>query len=245
MTIKERITDWWNGIVDRLDLDRTSLAHILMAVGISCLLLGLCLGIPLGLATRDIGSQGQRIDDSIDAAQVQQLSFQESVNITLQQKIDALWDDIANHLGNFDHRIDGMEIGLSHIQAELSALNETDFAYVAGSWGNYALCVKSPHPGQYTADIHLSYIPGVGNATDYVTALNGFYLGINWTAGEIPAYQCTASCNNTSWSIVDASFNLGPFMLQADVAIVKPFNCPGLNVTWKPAYIYAEIYQLG
>lgn len=234
---KDRIADWWRGVMDGLELDRPDMIHIGLAIGISLILVALVIGIPLSIASRNISNQGIKLDDSIESIQTQLLTNYDAMNLTLQQTLNEQWAEIQNHAATYDAAI-------AEMQADLSVLAADHFAYVIGGWDNYLLCMKLDIDGQCTANIHLAYSPGIGNLTDSVTALNYFFAGVNWTESSVPAYQCAVSCNNTSWSIADVMFNIGMFELQPNIELVMPISCPGLNATWQPSYIYAEVYQL-
>jgi len=241
---KDRIADWWNRVKVRLDLDSAETKHIALAIGISLILVGLMVGIPVGLANARLSNQLdmsnanlEALQDDIESDLAQMQANQDALNATLTMGLADQWAAISDYQS-------GMDDVRVLMKADILALYDNNFAYMAGNFSDYALHIKSAVGGQFTATAHLVYSQGVGNLTSYQEAQDFFFNAVNWSMADVPAYQCRVSVNGTAWSIREIMFNVGVFELLPSIELVMPINCAGLNSTWQPAFAYADIHQL-
>jgi len=118
--------------------------------------------------------------------------------------------------------------------------------YLTGIAGNYTLHAKASKPGNFTANVHLIYLPpvSVGNTTTQDEALQTFYASINWTAPFLRGYICTLTYNGAAWGISQVSFNIGTFAMVANTEKTVGIEFGGLNSSYEPDFAYVDVYPV-
>ena len=236
-------------ISDRLNLSREAWGRIGLAVGIAALISGMImLGVTANInrhidALRD--SDSNLAQEIVDIENLAILDYQTPLSNWLRS-LNMTLDDFANVLG-----IQAGELNLYHIQLidALTRLNAVEEAnphhsspkgYLAGTFPDYTLYVKSDEAINFTANVHLAYQPAVGN-TSYNQTLTEFYAGINFTASP-PAYVPVVTFNGTAWGISEVWFNIGVYGIEPLSVAVIPITYVGLNLT--PSFAYVEVYRI-
>lgn len=235
---KERLADWWHRVTERWELRKEVYVHIGIAVVIALALTGIILGATIPGMKAGISQQSEQfaqdMADIIDQMQSDYDDFQ--ANMT--EQLDDIGDEIHNDLQAL---IGAMQAELDQLQSDLGSLTA---AYLTGEYGNYSVHVKALVGGNFTANVHLQYSPGIGNSTDYTAALDYFSASVNWTIGGVPSYVCSPTFNGTAWVITDVWFNIGSFTLHPDGVSILPVACTGLNTTWVPDLAYVDVFRL-
>lgn len=243
MNLKDKIQYWTE--------TKGPWTHILMAVGITMLIVAIILGTAMPSKGQvntnkvDIGQVKTTLVTVVDglatkASQAELDNFAGNVTEELEDQADS----ISNHgtrLGNAETRINEAKSDIAAIQGNLAELNSPPEAYLTGTFGNYTVHAGCREAGNFTANVHLVYSPSVGNAANYTEVLDGFYAGVNFTEAT-QAYVPIAAFNGTVWGISQVWWNIGIFRLVANNETAVSVTCAGLNSTWEPDFAYVEIY---
>lgn len=238
---KERLSDWWNEVKDRLELTKPVLIHMCLVLSITFLITGVILGIMGGSISRDIKDQADQFASNLTAISDQVQASQDEFEAAMTQQFEDWQDGIDNNLAGFYDLIGILQSELDQLQSDLGSLT---LPYLAGEFGNYSLHVKAVTGGNFTANVHLHYSSGIGNSTGYAAALDYFYAGVNWTMEGVPSYVCQPAFNGIAWGITDVWFNIGSFVLMPGGESILPVACTGLNTTWVPDRAYVEVFRL-
>ncbi len=253
---KERLADWWHRVTGRWELTREALVHILMSVFIALVLTGIILAIAMSGIRADINHQADYFDDRLGATRQ---SLNDSLATTQQslradydgfganvtQQLDDWWDAVDTIMTSLHEDTVIMQGKLDQLEADLASVSFNESAaYVAGAFPDYSLYVWSLPGGNFTANVHLHYSPGIGGSSNYTAALDYFCTATDWTGEAVPSYVCQPSFNGTAWVITDIWFNVGTFILRQNREIILPVPCVGLNTTWVPALVYADVFRL-
>ncbi|MCK4714239.1 MAG: hypothetical protein KAT35_01585, partial [Candidatus Aenigmarchaeota archaeon] len=229
-------------------LSREVWVHIGISVGIALALVGIILGPVISCVNADIRDQATHFDKLVDG---QADYFNDAVAATregLRAEYDSFqgnmtqqWDVIDYTLASFDERLTIMQAELDQLQS--GSWNEAS-AHMAGEYPNYTLHMRSMIGGNFTANVHLHYVPGMGNSSNYTAALDYFCTAVDWTMEDVPSYVCQPAFNGTAWVITDIWFNVGLFELGQDQDAALPVSCVGLNSTWVPTLVYVDVFRL-
>ena len=242
---KERIADWWHRTTEGLELTKAAWVQICVAVGLAALVFGIIIGISIPGIRADIARQADELASNLTAMAGQGQAARDELEASIADELSDLWNALDTNLTEFGRRMADMGTDWDELQALLGSLNRTESsAYLAGTFGNYTLHVKSLTGGNFTANVHLAYAPAVGNATSYADALGWFHSGINWTVLGVPSYICGVTFNGTAWGISEVGFNVGIIPLVADEWAEFNITCAGLNSTWEPSFGYAEVHRI-
>ena len=127
----------------------------------------------------------------------------------------------------------------------LESQNSPPEGYLTGNLGNYTLYAKCNEAGNFTANVHLVYVPAVtvGNTT-YEDALTTFYGSINWTAPAVKAYVPTLTYNSTAWQVSQTWFNIGTFALTANNETAIDIIFSGLGSAYNATFSYVEVWPI-
>ena len=203
---KERLADWWNRISERWELRREVWVHILMSCGITLIVVAIILGISLGMMKAGIRQQeeqfAQDLVDIINQLEVDYDQFQ----VGMEEVAEDFRAYLDEQLAQWQGKITTLETETAQLRSAMDDLAYSDaFPYVAGTFGDYTLHMKSMTGGNFTANVHL--LQAAGNST-------------------------------AAW------FNVGHFELVPGEELALAVNCTGLNITWVPALVYAEVFRL-
>ena len=235
---KERLADWWHRVTERWELRREVYVHIGIAVVIALAFTGIILGVTASRWNTDMDFQADYFGSLLAATRDQQQSGYDQFQANVTEQLDDWGNEIQNDLQAL---IGAMQAELDQLQSDLGSLTA---AYLTGEYGNYSVHVRALVGGNFTANVHLQYSPGIGNSTDYTAALDYFSASVNWTMGGVPSYVCSPTFNGTAWVITDLWFNIGSFTLQPDGLSILPVTCTGLNTTWVPDLAYVDVFRL-
>lgn len=235
----------YGGFRDRFNLDKEFLIKMGMAVGISvCIMLIVFFtqGVPKG--TYNAGMT--RMEQGITTLGSKVADHDTDIT-DLQGDIGVITDTAGLHTGSIeslDGRLDTAETDIATIEGELAAVGSPPEGYLTGNFtsGNLTLYARANNTGNYTANVHLVFAPPIsaGNATTYDEAVAAFYGSVNWTAANVKAYIPVASYNGTDWSISQVWWNIGTFVLIADINTDISILFGGLADT--PSFAYVQIH---
>jgi len=237
----------WDRIKDKLNLNRESLTHIGMAVGIAVII-----GAIILLAVVPRKADISRIDMNIATISGVLYGITELGPLATKAQLQGISNKIANHTGNItslDSRIDGTEERINAVAADLEDIVcSPPEGHLTGTFGDYKLHVRTNEACDFTADIHLAYLTpiAVGNATTYDQAAQTFHAGINWTSPPVKDYICVLMCsgNNSTWGVSQVVFNIGVFSLAAHSEMAIDITFSGLNSIYEPDFSYAEVWPV-
>lgn len=244
-TWKERLIDWWHRVAEGLELTKGEWVCICVMAALSILMSGIVMGMIIPGIRADIARQADDFAGNLTALTSQGQAARDQLEASMTGEISDLWNALDTNLTEFGRRMGDTRTDLDGVRALVDSLNRTEpSAYLAGAFGNYTLHVMSLTGGNFTANVHLAYSPGVGNMTECTAALGYFYAGVNWTSDFVPAYVCSPSFNGTGWGISEVWFNIGAFPLVAEEWAAFNITCAGLNITWEPDFAYAEVFPV-
>jgi len=245
---KDKLIDWAN--------QRGAWTRILMAVGITMLIVAIILGAAMpskGVVETnkvDIGGLKNTMDDVVDGLATK-ASHNELEDLS-ETVTNALGDQAAD-ISDVDERTRIAEEKLTQARTDIAAIQE-DVAgltysppegYLTGAFGNYTLHAKSNDAGNFTARVHLVYSPMVVSAANQTAAVDGFYGSVDWSVNAtIPGYVPVVAFDGTTWGINEIWWNVGIFELAAKTEKAIDITCAGLNSTWEPSYVYVEVWPV-
>lgn len=245
---KDKLRDWAN--------QRGAWTHILIGAGIAIVIIAIILAVAMpskGVVDTnkvDIGRVKTTMTTVVDgltkkASQAELDSFSENVTNKFNNQARTI-NGLSTRMGNAENKLNVAREDITTIQGDLTELACTPpEGYLTGTFGNYTLHAKSNESGNFTANVHLLYSLGVGDAANYTAALDGFYAGVNWSVNAtIPSYVPIAAFNRTAWGINEIWWNVGVFELVANNETAIPVTCAGLNSTWDPSYAYVEVWPV-
>lgn len=258
-SFKDRLRDWVSNLKGRLGdwaNQRGAWSHILMAVGITLVVLAIVLGAAMP-------SKGQVNTNKVDiggiknslAAVVDGLTTKAS-----QAALDEFSTTVTGALGDqelditalqaranaTDNKINEAKGDINAIRNDLEELTcSPPEGYLAGSFGNYTLYAECNEAGNFTANVHLVYSPMVGTAANHTAIVDSFYASVDWGVNAtIPSYVPVPSFDGTAWGISEVWWNVGTFALAAKTEKAIDITCAGLNSTWAPSYAYVEVWPV-
>ena len=245
----DRIADKFRDFSDRLNLSKEAWAHIGIAAGIAVIISA----IILVTTTPRLSTYNSDIDrlNTITATTAENLADILGLgNLATSDEIDSLNGTVADHtgeIGTLKSRINNADGRINTIANDIEELvcSPPD-AYLSGTFGNYALHVKSNKAGNFTANVHLVYSAPIvmGNATTQDGAISAFYSGINWTKPTVQDYVPTIAYNGTVWGISQVSFNIGTFALATNTEEIVNIKFGGLNISYEPTFAYVKVYRV-
>jgi type II secretory pathway pseudopilin PulG len=243
--MKQRISEWWQMATQT----RPTLAYVGLSVVIALVVMGIIVGIAIPGAKVDAMAyarqQAAQAMNNVTATRVQLQADYEVFQTTIQQGINDGLDGMSSLLNQTEADIATVTAALVAVQSDVAGLNEAALSsYLAGTFGNYTIHARSAGGGNFTANVHMLYVPGVGNETDYGAVLGFFTAGVNWSMESVPAYVCTPTFNGTSWALTEVWFNVGILQLQPGEEAVFPVSCIGLNETWQPTFAYVDMFRV-
>lgn len=243
--MKQRISDWWQMTTQT----RPTLAYVGLSVVIALVVMGIILGIAIPGAKVDAMAyarqQATQAMNNVTATRVQLQADFEVFQTTIQQGINGVLDGMSSVLNQTQADTATVTAALVALQSDVAGLNEAaSSSYLAGTFGNYTIHARSAGGGNFTANVHMLYAPGLGNLTDYVAALDYFTASVNWSMESVPVYVCTPTFNGTTWAVAEIWFNVGVLQLQPGEEAVFPVSCIGLNETWQPSFAYVDMFRV-
>lgn len=239
---------WTDRIADKLNLNKQTWAHIVIAVGIA-----VAMSAAILLTTTPRKS-------AYDADMVRHAASIENLAITVgglaeqdeatASQISGITSTVTGHTDDIislETRANETDSRIDAVRADMQELVcSPPEAHLTGTFGSYKLHARTSVAGNFSANVHLVYSPpvSVGNATSYDGTLQAFHAGINWTATTLKAYIPVPSYNGTAWGISQVWFNIGTFVLAAnnDTSINIAFT--GLNSTYEPDFAYVEVFPI-
>jgi hypothetical protein len=195
----------------------------------------------------DISAEAARVNGEFDKVSTHINSLGSGIN----NQISDLEEEISGYSTTAAENSDDIDILQSWAQGAetrittVEAHNSPPEGYLTGTVGNYTLHAKCNAAGNFTANVHLVYSPGVVvSNTTYDDALATFYGGINWTTANTTVYVSTLTYNSTAWLVSQVWFNIGTFEMAAnnETAVAIPFL--GLNSTYAPNFVYVEVWPV-
>ena len=243
----DKIADKFSDINDRLNLNKESWIHIGIAAGIA-VIIGAIIVVTATPRVSTYLDDISQLNAQIKAAAGDVDSILGLGELATDDDINTLNSTIADHtddIGTLKSRMNEADGRINAIANDIGTLvcSPPD-AYLSGTFGNYALHIKSNNAGNFTANVHLVYAPPIamGNATTQDEAISTFYTGINWTGELARNYVPTVAYNGTAWEISEVSFNIGNFYLEAKVEALVAVIFSGLKQ--EPNFSYAEVYPV-
>jgi len=232
----------WDRIKDKLNLNRESLTHIGIAVGIAVIISAIIL---LSVVPRK--ADISRIDMNIAAISGTLYGITELGPLATAAQIQGISNKIANQTGNItslNSRINGNEERINAVVADLEDIVcSPPEGYLTGTFGDYSLHVRTSEACDFTANVHLVYSRAFGYNGTYEDAMQYFYSGINWAKGT-PSYATVVTFNGTAWRIREIWFNIGTFSLAVHGEMTIDITHLGLNSTYEPDFAYVEVYPV-
>lgn len=234
-------------IADKLNLNRESLTHIGIAVGIAVIIFAIVLA-----ATIPSKADIDQLDMTIATISGTLYPITELMPLATEAQLRGVSDKVAGHTGNItylDSRADSNEERINAVVADLEDIVcSPPEGYLTGIFGDYKLHVRTNEACDFTADVHLAYSTplDIGNATTYDQATQAFYAGINWTSPSVKDYICSLTCsgNSSAWGISQIVFNIGTFSLAAHGEMAIDITFSGLDSTYEPDFAYVEVYPV-
>jgi hypothetical protein len=244
--MKQRISEWWQMATQT----RPTLAYVGLSVVIVLVITGIILGIAIPGAKVDAMAyarqQAAQAVNNVTATRVQLQADFGVFQAALQQQVDGQLNAMGSQVNQTQADMIAMSGQLAGLQSALAVLNQTLLSsFLAGSFGNYTIQAWSGPGGNFTANVHLVYSPGLGNLTDHAAALDYFNASVNWSMESVPAYVPAITFNGTVWAVSEVWFNVGVLQLQPGVQSIFPVSCIGLNETWNPTFAYVDAFSLG
>ncbi|WP_218254180.1 hypothetical protein [Candidatus Magnetobacterium casense] len=216
------------GFRDRLGLDRESIIHIIMAIGVSlCIMLIIMFTqmTPKGQHSADIGRLDQVVATLTPKVADNTLDIQE-----IRDGYGAISSAVSNTVLNVNllqPKVAAIEGDIDTIQTTLQGIGSPPEAYLTGNLtaGNLTIHAKASDPGNFTANIHLVFSLPI-------------YAGLNWTTNI--TYVPVMSYNGTDWGTSQVWWNIGTFALAADTN--TPIDITFAGLVNQPSFAYIEIY---
>lgn len=247
MNFRERLQIW----VDQ----RGSWARILIGVAISALILIIAMAscVPskgvVSTNVEDIADTRSTVATVIEsvgtkASQATLEAFEQDINQALGTQAGSISDN-TEEINIAKAKLAQARSDITALQGQInSTMHDSLSASLAGTFGNYTLCVKSDEPGNFMAKVHLAYQPAIGNATSYTAALEDLYSTVTWAGNStVPQYVVVPTCHNTTWGVAEVWWSVGEFTLVADTEAALNITCAGLGSAWEPDYAYVEVYE--
>ena len=232
--------------MDRIREHKTTIIQVIVVMAIAV--------VVCAIMTPQLAPNKGYVNTAITGLETDMAQASASIN-TLGTNLDTRMDTLEGDTHGFGSRIDAIGADLSTLQGwstlidpritALESQNSPAEGYLTGTFGNYTLHAKCKEAGNFTANVHLVYVPAVtvDNAT-YEDALAAFYGSINWTAPAVKAYVPTLTYNSTAWQVSQLWFNIGTFAMTANNETAIDIIFSGLGSAYNATFAYVEVWPV-